>query len=107
MKSPILAAFAPGEEAVAGKIVSPTSSKKEMSFGVRLRLAPNLLSPGLQPDKKASAPMIVPLNRSATLDKASRLFIIKNLLVGYKINSSVFNIEIKILNNHKLNISFL
>jgi hypothetical protein len=72
MKSPTLAAFAPGVE-VAGKMVSATSFKKLMSSAEKLRDA--LAAGFLHPDKKASAPSRVPPSKRVTADIASLLFI--------------------------------
>ncbi len=75
MNSPIAAAFAPGEDEVVGRMVSPTSSSRLMTFGenVSVSVLTELLR---HPVRKASAPTIVPPKSKATLDNASLLFIL-------------------------------
>jgi hypothetical protein len=72
MNSPIFAALAPGEEAVAGMIVSPISSNKLISSFVKTAS----FTSDLQDEKKDSVLTIAPPIRIAIVDKACLLFMV-------------------------------
>src|SRR5687768_14207880 len=75
MNAPILLALAPGDDAVAGRIVSPISSSNAKTSSLK---PSTLVSLRLHPERKACEPIMAEPIKAAVAVNASRLFIINS-----------------------------